>query len=132
MRKRLARSGLLEGSAHDQPAVAASVMIGSLFLLGFQDALVKLVSSEVSLWQFQMLGAALCYAATILTTRRLCRDESPVTLAMAVAVGYVLVGGLMTLILSVRAPAATSTHWPYLFTGRHNISHRANFNRSLR
>lgn len=235
MIKRLAGSGLLEGSAHDQPAMAASIMVGSLFLLGFQDALVKLVSSEVSLWQFQMLratinlmatlalmrliwgaqasarpkrpgvvalrslflicamclffggvpflslaeiaaglyvyplfvamlsalvlgervgprrivailagftgtllilkpgteafklvglmpvGAALCYAATILTTRRLCRQESPVTLAMAVAVGYILVGGLMTLVLSLRDPVAPAVHWPYLFTGWHAL-----------
>lgn len=215
--------------------MAAMIMVGSLFLLGFQDALVKLVSSEASLWQFQMLraginfvlllvlmhvvwgveanpwpkrlgpvvlrslflisamclffggipflslaeiaaglyvfplfvavlstlilgervgprrivaiiagfagtllilkpgteafklvglmpiGAALCYAATILATRRLCRQESPVTLAMGVSLGYILIGGAMTLVLSLRTPVAAAENWPYLFTGWHPL-----------
>jgi len=229
------KSGFLDGSVEDQPALAATVMVGSLFLLGFQDALVKLISSEVSLWQFQLLraginlcmlltlmhlvwgtradprprrlfpvalrslflvcaiclffggipflslaeiaaglyvfplfvallsavvlgekvgpgrivailagftgtllilkpgsdafkfvglmpiGAALCYAATILTTRRLCRGESPVTLAIGVSVGFILVGGVMTLVLSIRMPVTAADYWPYLFTGWHPL-----------
>ena len=235
MIRRIARTGLLDGSIEDQPAAAAGVMVGSLFLLAFQDALVKLLSAEVSLWQFQMLraginlalmlvlmrliwgagasprpkrlapvalrssflvcamcflfggvpflslaeiaaglyvfplfvamlsalvlgervgprrivailagfvgtllilkpgteafklvglmpiGAALCYAATILTTRRLCRQESPVTLGFAVSVGYIVVGSLMTLVLSLQTPPALAEQWPYLFTGWHAL-----------
>ncbi len=218
----------------DQPALAATLMVGSLFLLGFQDALVKFTSSEVSLWQFQMLratlnfillfvlilvirgqsslwpkriwavalrsfllvgamcfffggipllslaeiaaglyvfplfvailsalllgekvgprriiaillgfigtllilkpgtaafkpvalmpvGAAICYASTILTTRRLCREESPVTLTIGVSISFILVGGLMTLVLSLHAPAQLAIQWPYLFTGWHPL-----------
>ncbi len=227
-------AGFLDGTTEDQPIVAATIMVGSLFLLGFQDALAKLLSSEVSLWQFQTLraginlvlllvlmrvvwgkaspwpkrpwlvalrslllvcamcfffggipflslaeiaaglyvfplfvallstlvlgekvgprriaailagfigtllilkpgtdafktvglmpiGAAFCYAATILTTRRLCREESPVTLTMGVSIGFILVGGVMTLVLSLRTPAALAVQWPYLFTGWHTL-----------
>jgi len=39
------RTGLLSGTTQDRPAVAATIMVGSLFLLGFQDALVKTTSS---------------------------------------------------------------------------------------
>ena len=228
------KPGLLTGTTEDRPAFAATIMVCALFLLGFQDALVKTASSEVSLWQFQMLrasfnfmillvltrviwrksdlrpkrlwavalrslfligamcfffggvpflslpeiaaglyvfplfvailsslvlgekvgprriiailagftgtllilkpgtdafklvglmpiGAAFCYASTILTTRRLCRDESPVILTMGVAIGFILVGGSMTLILSFLKPGTLSVQWPYLFTGWHHL-----------
>ena len=52
------RTGLLSGTTQDRPAVAATIMVGSLFLLGFQDALVKTTSSEVSLWQFNLVRGA--------------------------------------------------------------------------
>jgi len=42
----------------DQPALASGLMVGSLCLLALQDSLVKLTSSEVSLWQFQLLRSA--------------------------------------------------------------------------
>lgn len=41
----------------DSPALAAGLMVTSLFLLGLQDGLVKLTSGDVSLWQFQLLRA---------------------------------------------------------------------------
>ena len=52
------RTGLLSGTTQDRPAVATTIMVGSLFLLRFQDALVKTTSSEVSLWQFNMFRSA--------------------------------------------------------------------------
>jgi drug/metabolite transporter (DMT)-like permease len=224
------RGGLLAGTTVDRPALAASLMVGALFLLGLQDGFVKLTSSEVSLWQFQMIraainlvllmalsrmiwgsarprpkriravalrsllligamicffggipflslaeiaaglyvfplfvavlsavllgervgprriaailvgfsgtlvilrpgaeaftpvslmpvGAALCYAGTILTTRRLCREESPVTLAYGVSVAFLIVGGLGVLVFSSLEPGQWAAAWPYLFTG---------------
>jgi hypothetical protein len=41
----------------DRPALAASIMVGSLCLLALQDSLVKLASADVSLWQFQSMRA---------------------------------------------------------------------------
>ena len=224
---------MFSGSSEDRPAFAATLMVAALFMLGFQDALVKQVSGDVSLWQFQALraslnfvvlivvtrlvlgrlearparlwpvalrsfflvcamclffggipflslpeiaaglyvfplfvailsslllgervgprrlsaifagfigtllilkpgseafkpvglmpiGAALCYASTILTTRRLCRAESPVTLTVGVAVVFILIGGGMTVLLSLWQPGSAS-RWPYLLSGWHAL-----------
>jgi drug/metabolite transporter (DMT)-like permease len=222
------RRGFLEGGGADRPALAAAMMVCSLAMLGLQDAIVKTVSDQVSLWQFQFLrasfnigllvllarvlwgaarprakrlwavalrslwlvgamllffgavpylslaqiaaglyafplfiavlshtllgekvgprrvaaiiagftgtllilkpwtetfsavslmpvGAAVCYAATVLTTRRLCREESPVVLAFGVGVAFMLVGGAGLAVFTGPAPDAVS--WPYLQTG---------------
>ncbi len=226
--------GLLGGTTTDRPALAATLMVGSLFMLGLQDSFVKLASSDISLWQFQMIraainlvllicltrivwgaasprpkrlwavalrsllltgamvcffggvpflnlaemaaglyvfplfvvvlstlvlrervgprrvaailvgfggtllilkpgteafrpvmlmpvGAALCYAATILVTRRLCRAESPLTLAHGVAVAFLVLGTLGVLIFSGASDGRLAVDWPYLFTGWHAI-----------
>ncbi len=228
------RHSLLSGATADRPGHAAMLMVGSLFLLAFQDGIVKLTSSELSLWQFQMIraglnmalliflthvfwktscpppkrvwavalrslflvgamvlyfggipfldlaniaaglyvfplfvavlsaillgervgprrvmailtgftgtllilkpgtdafqlialmpvGAGLCYAGTILTTRRLCRDESPVTLAFGVAITFFTCGVIGVLFFTLTADSALAAQWPYLFTGWHEI-----------
>ncbi len=227
--------GLLSSTTEDRPALAASVMVGSLFLLGFQDAMVKITSAEVSLWQFQLLRsalnlllilllsrviwgsarpypkrvwavalrsiflvgamcfffggipfltlaeiaaglyvfplfvavlsalvlrehvgprriaailvgftgtlfilkpgtdafqpvglmpvcAALCYAGTILTTRKLCREESPVTLAFGVSIAFLCVGSLGVLILPSNVAGDWQGAWPYLQTGWNSLA----------
>ncbi|MGI9404832.1 MAG: hypothetical protein ACR2O4_00550, partial [Hyphomicrobiaceae bacterium] len=53
------KGGLLDGTSVDRPALAAGLMVFSLSLLGLQDALVKLTSDAVSIWQFQMIRSAL-------------------------------------------------------------------------
>ena len=63
------RHSLLGGVAEDNPGRAASLMVGALFLLGFQDSIVKLASSELSLWQFQMIRAAINLTMLFLLTR---------------------------------------------------------------
>ena len=65
------------------------------------------------------VGAGLCYAAQILVTRRLCREESPVTLALGVAITFLAfgVGGLVVFALVDSGGLAIA--WPYLFTGWH-------------
>ncbi len=223
-------SGFLAGASEDRPAVAASLMVGSLAILALQDGLVKLTSSDVSLWQFQFLRAscnlllifglshfiwgsmrprpkrvwavtlrslflvgamifffggipflslaelaaglyvfplfvavlsrivlkepvgprriaailvgfsgtllilkpgteafqpvalmpvfaALCYAGTILVTRRLCREESPVTLAYGVSIAFLAVGAVGLVAFSGIPFEDLATAWPYLFTG---------------
>jgi len=222
------------GDEADRPAFAAGLMVGSLFLLGFQDALVKLLSADLSLWQFQFLraccnivfllllarvlwgglppvpirlwavalrslflvcamilffggiselslaqvaaglyvfplfvavlsalflgekvgprrvgailagfagtlmilkpgtdafqwisllpvGAGLCYALTILTTRKLCRRESPATLSFGVGVTFLIVGGAGLLIVGGLAPDNLAAEDPYLFTAWHPL-----------
>ena len=227
--------GLRAGVTSDRPGRAASLMVGALFLLGLQDGIVKFTSSELSLWQFQLLrsalnlallvaltrilwgaagprpkriwavslrsllmvctmvcyfgavpflglaeiaaglyvfplfvallsalllgervgprriaaiavgfggtllilkpgtaafqpvalmpvAAALFYAGTILTTRRLCRAESPVTLAYGVSITFLCVGVLGVAVFSWTGDGAMARDWPYLFTGWHDIA----------
>ena len=69
------------------------------------------------------MGAAFFYACMVLTTRKLCREESPVTLACGVAIGFMAVGciGLLLFEAPERAGAA-GAGWPYLLTGWHELS----------
>ncbi len=228
------RHSLLSGTTVDRPGHAATIMVGALFLLAFQDSVVKLTSSELSLWQFQVIraglnvillllltrviwgascpppkrfwavalrslflvgamvfyfggipfldlaniaaglyvfplfvavlsalllgervgprrvlailigfagtllilkpgtdafqlvglmpvGAGLCYAGTILTTRRLCRDESPITLAYGVAFTFFTAGALGVVVFSFLLVPSQASQWPYLLTGWHAI-----------
>ncbi|MBC8268623.1 MAG: DMT family transporter [Rhodospirillaceae bacterium] len=221
---------LFAGTTEDNQPLAAALLVGSLFLLGLQDALIKVTSSDVSLWQFQffraffnllllliflrglpavpkriwavalrsflLCGAMVCffsgvpflsladiaaglyvfpliiaalsglvlgekvgprrviailigfsgtllilkpgtdsftlvslmpvfaamfYACTILTTRKLCREESPVTLAFGVAFAFLILGSLGLLFFSNQPFGALAQAWPYLFTGWHSI-----------
>ena len=226
----LERPSLLGGVAEDRPGRAATLMVFALFILGFQDSIVKLTSDAVSLWQFQMIrasinlallilltrlmwgmncpppkrvwavalrslclvgamlcffagvpflnlsdiaaglyvfplfvallsavllgekvgprrsaaiivgftgtllilkpgtdgfqlmslmpiGAALCYAGTILTTRRLCREESPITLSFGVGITFLTVGVIGTVLFTFVVQPAGAADWPYLLTG---------------
>ena len=234
MPKRPTGEGLRIGVTSDRPRHAAALMVGALFLLGLQDAVVKLTSVDLSLWQFQMLrsalnlaflftathilwrasaprpkrlwtvalrsllmvctmvfyfgavpflnlaeiaaglyvfplfvavlsalllrervgprriaailvgfggtllilkptaaafqpvalmpvAAALFYAGTILTTRRLCREESPVTLSLGVAITFLCVGIVGVSVFTFAGNTAMARAWPYLFTGWHDI-----------
>ena len=81
----------------DRPAFAASLMVGSLFLLGFQDALVKLLSDDLSLWQFQFLRASCNIALLLLLARVLWGGLPPAPIRLwAVALrSLFLVGALI-------------------------------------
>ena len=227
-------AGLFAGARKDRPALAATLMVCSLALLGLQDSLVKLTSGEVSLWQFQFLRsgcnlglilliwlfyrgkispypkrigavalrslfligamvfffggipfltlsqiaaglyvfpifvavlsalilkekvgirrvmailagflgtililkpgtsdfqlyavmpviAGLCYAATILTTRKLCREESPFALSLGVATAFILVSSAGLVLTTMASPNDYAIHWPYLFSGWHPL-----------
>lgn len=64
------------------------------------------------------VGAGLCYAGMVITTRRLCRQESPVTLTFAVAVTYLSGAALGLVVLTlVPAGAAAEAAVPYLARG---------------
>ena len=63
------------------------------------------------------VAAGLCYAGSVITTRRYCRAESPWLLAYAVNITYVISGLAGTLAVATFAPAAWASTWPYLFGG---------------
>ncbi|OED43196.1 hypothetical protein AB833_04285 [Chromatiales bacterium (ex Bugula neritina AB1)] len=46
---------LFKHSSTDQPALAVSLILGALLMLGLQDALSKYLSAYISIWQFQTL-----------------------------------------------------------------------------
>jgi len=69
------------------------------------------------------VGAAFFYACMVLTTRRLCREESPLSLACGVALAFMSVGIVGLLILPSPPEADQAGRlWPYLLTGWHSLS----------
>ena len=67
------------------------------------------------------IGAAFCYASTILVTRKLCRDESPVTLTYAVSVVFLSLGTVGITVFSGGTVSELAESWPYLFTGWNSV-----------
>ncbi len=67
------------------------------------------------------VGAGFLYACTVLTTRKLCRDESPVTLAMGVAIALLSLGAVGMIVFTPGVGsgpwAEQAAAWPYIFTG---------------
>ncbi len=63
------------------------------------------------------VGAGFFYACTLLTTRKLCRDESPITLVFGAALTCLIMGAIGLIYLSNQALEVDSIDWPYLFTG---------------
>jgi drug/metabolite transporter (DMT)-like permease len=105
-------SGVVLGERVGPRRVAAIIcgFTGSLLML-------KPGTDAFSLVGLMPIGAALCYAATILTTRRLCREESPVTLTYGVAFSLLIVGAAGITVFSFTSPTDLATSWPYVFTG---------------
>jgi drug/metabolite transporter (DMT)-like permease len=66
--------------------------------------------------------AGLFYAATVLTTRKLCREEKPAMLALGVSVAFILVGGTGIAVLEAVRPERLAGELPYLFTGWNPLS----------
>ncbi len=76
-------------------------------------------SESFTLIGLMPVGAGLCYGAQILVTRRLCREESPVTLALGVAITFLAFGLGGLVMFTLVDGGALATEWPYLFTGWH-------------
>lgn len=89
-------------------------------LAGAVGAMLILQPASASFHWLKLLpvGAGLCYAGMIVTTRRWCRQESPVTLAFGVAVAYffAMSAGLALLTAFPAGPAAEAAV-PYLARG---------------
>ncbi|MGI9520753.1 MAG: DMT family transporter [Hyphomicrobiaceae bacterium] len=88
-------------------------------LLGFVGSLLILKPGSASFqWVALMpVGAGLCYAAMILTTRKLCRYEHPYTLSMTVTLVFVTAGCLGLILAPWLSPDFLVVQWPFLFTG---------------
>ncbi|MEM7424545.1 MAG: DMT family transporter [Pseudomonadota bacterium] len=57
------------GATEDRPALASMLMVGSLFMLSFQDSMVKYASQSISLWQFQCLRSFMNLLLLLVLTR---------------------------------------------------------------
>lgn len=67
---------VLNSSNEDSPAFAVGLMLVSLIMLSAQDAMVKLISLETSLWQFQVARALLNLVYVGLLARWFMRGQS--------------------------------------------------------
>ncbi|MFY0611295.1 MAG: DMT family transporter [Hyphomicrobiaceae bacterium] len=95
-------------------AVAAG-FCGSLLIL-------KPAGDDFRLISLLPVCAAMFYACMVLITRRLCRDESPLTLASGVALMFMLVGAIGLAVMPPPDEAtALAKSWPYLLTGWHDL-----------
>jgi len=61
--------------------------------------------------------AALFYACTVLTTRKLCRPESPITLTYGVAIAFLILDAIGLLVFTNEPLPQYALSWPYIFTG---------------
>ena len=93
-------------------------------LAGFMGTLLILKpgTSDFQLIALMPVAAGLCYAATILTTRKLCRDENPVALAFGVSIAFIIAGSIGMLVTTFVSPAEFAVSWPYLFSGWHTLT----------
>lgn len=91
---------------------------------GFAGTLLILKPASASFQWVSLVPvlAGLFYAATVLTTRKLCREESPATLALGVSVAFVTVGAVGIAVMETLKPAALAESWPYLFVGWNPLS----------
>ncbi|NNE23303.1 MAG: DMT family transporter [Rhizobiales bacterium] len=65
--------------------------------------------------------AGLCFAGSVLTTRKLCREESPLTMAAGVAISFIIVAFAGLAVTTIMQPGDLDVRWPYLFTGWHRL-----------
>ncbi|MEM9782643.1 MAG: DMT family transporter [Pseudomonadota bacterium] len=84
-------------------------IIGSLLVL-------RPGSAEFSTMMLMPLCSAVSFAGFIIVTRRLCREEHPLTLSYGVLAGYALTGGIGVAVLSTMPQPGLAAEWPYLFT----------------
>ena len=92
-------------------------------MIGFTGTLLILKPGTEAFRPISLLpvGAAFSYACMIMVTRRLCRQESPLTLAYGVAVTFMIFGTLGVVGFGLFGDDGLAQAWPYLFSGWHPI-----------
>jgi drug/metabolite transporter (DMT)-like permease len=92
-------------------------------LIGFTGTLLILKPGTESFTPVAMLpvAAGFFYACNILTIRKLCREESPVTLAFGVGIAFLILSAIGLVVFSDQPFAQYAEAWPYLFTGWRNV-----------
>lgn len=79
-------------------------------------------AAGISLISLMPVGAGLCYALMVITTRRLCRDESPLCLVLYTNIAVIIVGGLgMLVIPALPLSDALREQYPFLLTGNESL-----------
>lgn len=111
----LSRFVLGEAVGVQRLAAVGAGFCGSLLIL-------KPAGDSFQLVSLLPIGAAMFYACMILVTRKLCREESPVTLAFGVALSFMTLGLIGVIVLPAPDTAGGSgAAWPYLLTGWHDL-----------
>lgn len=112
----LSRFVLGESVGPDRLAAVAAGFCGSMLIL-------KPATADFQVVSLLPVVAAFFYACMVLTTRKLCRGESPLALASGVAIAFLSVGLIGLAIFPPPAAAtATNLQWSYLMTGWHPLS----------
>lgn len=112
----LSRFVLGEAVGGRRLAAVGAGFLGSLLIL-------KPGSENFQMVSLLPVCAGFFYACMVLTTRKLCRDESPLTLACGVAMAFFVIGLVGVLVLPPPAEAgAVGQAWPYLLTGWHPLT----------
>jgi len=62
------------------------------------------------------------YACSVMATRKLCREEQPINLAIGTALAFLVLGGGGLAVFSVWNPGEAANDWPYLLSGWHPVA----------
>ncbi|MBI1385371.1 MAG: EamA family transporter [Rhizobiales bacterium] len=113
-------------------AILSAVLLGErvgprrvlAIIVGFTGTLLIIKPGTDSFTVFALLplASAFIYAVTIIVTRQLCREESPVALGYGSAAMNLIVGVAGLAALTWFSAGELSISWPYLFTGWHHLS----------
>ena len=111
----LSRFVLGEAVGLQRLAAVGAGFCGSLLIL-------KPAGDDFQLVSLLPVGAAMFYACVVLTTRKLCREESPLTLAFGAAIAFMAVAFVGLLVMpSPENAGPLGQRWPYLMTGWHDL-----------
>lgn len=94
----MSRAGAEPEQLEDRPGAAAALILFGVFLLALQDGFVKMATSEMSLWQFQLLRSTMNLILLVCAARVLWRSWPPAPKRLwAVAMRSALLGATMIL-----------------------------------
>lgn len=93
---------------------ASAVLVGALGAM----LILQPFQADFEMIKLMPIGAGLCYAVNVIMVRRWCRGESAITLASAVAISFMVIGSVGTVVLTVfPASGEARAAIPYLAYG---------------